>query len=122
MGTPPTTVWSTDDLQQMSYVIGTFPISNTTQSSIICKSEGAATGSVRYSNQLLTGDITWRRAEDKVNEQYLLTDSKFFHNIRLEIFIVRKEWFQGEFRFMRSKLVMADGESWTAKLRFRSVN
>ena len=122
MGTPPTTVWSTDDLQQMSYVIGTFPISNTTQSSIICNSEGAATGSVRYSNQLLTGDITWRRAEDKVNEQYLLTDSKFFHNIRLEIFIVRKEWFKGEFRFMRSKLVMADGESWTAKLRFRSVN
>ena len=69
------------------------------------------------------GDITWRRAEDKVSERYILNDSKFFHNIRLEVFCVRKEWHNtlNEFEFAKEKMVFQDGESWTAKLRFRSI-
>ena len=68
------------------------------------------------------GDITWRRAEDKVSERYLVQNSQYFHNVRLEIFIVRKEWFENEFRFIRETMSFSDGESWTAKLRFRSIN
>jgi len=121
IGIPPTVVWSTDDRQKISHVIATFPIQMTSQSSVICNSEGAATQDVSFQSTLLVGDLTWRRAEDKISERYLITNSQYFHNIRLEIFIVRKQWVQNEFHFIRENMVFADGESWTAKLRFRSI-
>ena len=121
IGIPPTVVWSTDDRQKISHVISTFPIQMTSQSSVLCNSEGAATDVVHYQSDMLVGDITWRRAEDKISERYLVNNSQYFHNVRLELFIVRKEWFQDEFRFIRQKMSFTEGESWTAKLRFRSI-
>ena len=121
IGIPPTVVWSTDDRQKISHVIATFPIQMTSQSSVVCNSEGAATADVHYQSDMLVGDITWRRAEDKVTERYLVNNSQYFHNVRLEIFMVRKEWYQDEFRFVRGKMSFTEGESWTAKLRFRSI-
>jgi len=121
IGIPPTVVWSTDDRQKLSHVIATFPIQMTSQSSVVCNSEGAATQEVHYQSDMLVGDITWRRAEDKISERYLVQNSQYFHNVRLEIFVVRKEWYQDEFRFIRNKMKFSEGESWTAKIRFRSI-
>ncbi len=121
IGIPPTVVWSTDDRQKISHNICTFPIQMKTQSAVLCNSEGAATAEVSLESDLLVGDITWRRAEDKVSERYLIHNSQYFHNVRLEIFIVRKQWFENEFRFIRERMTFTDGESWTAKLRFRSI-
>ena len=121
IGLPPTTVWSTDEKQKISHVIATFPISTKTKTSVLCNSEGASTGDVRIQSDILVGDITFRRAEDKITERYLLNNSQFFHNIRLEIFMVRKEWKLTDFDFVRKKMVFSDGESWTGKLRFRSI-
>ena len=81
------------------------PIQMKTQSSVLCNSEGAATSEVSVESDLLVGDITWRRAEDKVSERYLIHNSQYFHNVRLEIFIVRKQWFENEFRFIRERMV-----------------
>ena len=121
IGTPPTVVWSTDNRQKISHVIATFPIQMNSQSSVFCNSEGAATQEVSFQSDMLVGDITWRRAEDKITERYLINNSQYFHNVRLEIFIVRKQWVGDEFRFEREKMSFIDGESWTAKLRFRSI-
>ena len=124
IGIPPTVVWSTDNKQKLSHVIATFPISIDSQTAVVCNSEGAATQEVYYQSNLLVGNITWRRAEDKISERYLVLNSQYFHNVRLEIFIVRKHWnlVSKEFRFIREKMVFTEGESWTAKLRFRSIN
>jgi len=123
MGTPVTVAWTTQGQQKMSHMIATFPISTRTQTAIELNSEGVATQNTRYQTDVLLGDITWRSAESKVSERYLLNSSQYFHNIRLEVFIVRKEWHiaKGEFEFAKEKMVFEDGESWTAKLRFRSV-
>lgn len=127
IGLPPTVVWSTDERQKISHVIATFPIQIKSKSSVLCTSEGGATDNVRYQSSLLVGDITWRRAEDKISERYLLNSSQFFHNIRLEIHIVMKNWEMDttvgkeRFIFRRAKMSFQDGESWTAKLRFRSI-
>ena len=121
IGIPPTVVWSTDNRQKISHVISTFPIQMTSESSVVCNSEGAATQVVHYQSDMLVGDITWRRAEDKITERYLVQNSQYFHNVRLELFMVRKHWVNDEFRFIREKMSFTDGESWTAKLRFRSI-
>ena len=123
MGTPVTVAWTTSGQQKMSHMIATFPISTKTQTAIELNSEGVATQNVRYQTDVLLGDITWRSAESKVSERYLLNSSQYFHNIRLEVWIVRKEWhvLNNEFQFAKEKMVFQDGESWTAKLRFRSV-
>ena len=123
MNTPYSVAWTTAGKQKMSNIIATFPITTKTQTSVLCNSEGTPSGNVSYQTEMLVGDITWRKAEDKVSERYLLNDSKFFHNIRLEVFIVRKEWLEADasFIFAKEKLIFVDGESWTCKLRFRSV-
>ena len=53
----------------------------------------------------------------------IITISKFFHNIRLEIFIVRRVWkpLLSKFLVQRSAMLFNESEHWTAKLRFRSL-
>lgn len=127
MPIPPTSVWSTDNLQKLSHVIATFPVTMTSKSSVLCNSEGGVTDNIRSESNPLVGDIVWRKAEDKISERYLLSSSQFFHNIRLEIFAVRKNWeWDGNerierFVFRRQKMVFSDGQNWSGKLRFRSV-
>jgi hypothetical protein len=122
MGIPPSVVWSTDEKQKMSYVIATFPIGTVMKSIVKCTSEGAPYESVMEEESYL-GDIVWRRAEDKVRERYLLQNISFVHNVRVELFIVRREWSTNlnKFFFVREKMVFSDGEFWTAKLRFRTI-
>jgi hypothetical protein len=127
MGIPPTVVWSTDEKQKLSHVIATFPISRSIENTVWCNNENAVSSvlsDTTYAESSLLGDITWRRAEDKVSERYLLQSSQFLHNMRLELFIVRKEWsvLKKQFLFVREKMVFADGEFWSGKVRFRSIN
>ena len=123
MPIPPTTSWSTKNTQTISHSIATFPIVREIQTGIVMNSEGASTGSMTYKSSLLTGDIVWRRAEDKVSERYLILNSQFFHNVRLDLHIVHKEfnYKTQSFIFVKEKMVFSPGEAWTAKLRFRSV-
>ena len=123
MGTPATVAWTTTGSQRMSHIIATFPVTTKTETSIECNSEGSATGNIRYQTDVLLGDITWRNAEMKVSERYKINNPKHFYNIRLEIFMVRKEWFEADksFIFAKEKMSFESGESWTAKLRFRSI-
>ena len=126
MPIPPTAVWSAAGSQKLSHVIATFPIITTTQSGVQMNNEGVATDTLSYTSSILVGDIAWRRAEDKISERYLLQSSQHFHNIRLDVAIIRKEWNgpegSGKFIFVREDMVYGLGEAWTAKLRFRSVN
>ena len=123
MPVPNVLEWTTDNKQSISHAMATFPISQKYTSSISLNRFGAADGNTRFSSSLLQGDVVWRRAEDKVSERYNIMNSQFFQNIRLEIHIVRREWNQaaGTFSFKRRTLTLNDGESWTAKLRFRTM-
>jgi hypothetical protein len=70
--------------------------------------------------------MTWRRAENKISERFEILNSQFFQNIRLEVFMIRRDWVINpaagtqEFKWKRRALTLADGESWSAKLRFRT--
>jgi len=124
MPIPQTVVWNTDNTQKISHVISTFPINMRTESSLTLNSEGANNGEVTLTSDLFSGDIVWRRAEDKISERYEILNSQFFQNIRLEAFITRRVWLPAplnEFSFKRYALTLASGESWEAKLRFRTL-
>ena len=123
MPIPSTVVWNTDNTQKISNVFGTFPIDMKTRSEIQLNTEGADSGEVTHFSELFSGDVVWRRAEDKVSERYEIMNSKFFQNIRLELFITRRVWLRDlrQFSFKRFSITLADGESWQAKLRFRTL-
>ena len=124
MGTPITSEWTTHNKQQLSNVIATFPIWTKTSTTIECDTMGIPTGVVLYQNDEFRGDIVWRRAEDKISERYRIKNSQFFHNIRLNVHIVRREWNLSDnssFIYKREVMQFSNSENWSAKLRFRSV-
>ena len=123
MGIPPTVVWDVDDKESYSFVMATFPITTTTTTGVLCNNLGTTTDNVTFTNSLLSGNINFRKAEDRVTERYRILNSQYFHSIRLQLYIVRKEWntTTKEFAFKPEKLEFAEGQSWTAKIRFRSV-
>ena len=123
MPIPPSIVWSHNNRQQLNTVISTFPIEQVSWIKVKLNNVGIALSDFTYRNRLLTGDITFRSAQNNVQEKYLIQNPKFFHNIRLELFIVRKEWDQGTNKFVlkRRKMEFTEGQSFTAKLRFQTV-
>jgi len=128
MGIPITSVWSTTNSQQLSHVIATFPIQSKYSTTIVCDLTGTVqVDEVHITDELQHGPIIFRRAEDKVSERYQILNSQYFHNIRLEVFVVRREFGLDQhgvtsFKFKREKMTFDEDDYWTAKLRFRSLN
>jgi hypothetical protein len=114
--------WDTSNKQTVRHSLATFPINQTYETGITLNHLGANTGDTRFKMKLFLGEITWRRAEDKISERFEIINSQFFQNIRLEINIVRREWDRAnrKFVFKRRAIGLASGESWTCKLRFRT--
>jgi hypothetical protein len=114
--------WSTKNRQQIRHTLASFAINQISTSRIGLGTQGANEGDISLTTQMLLGSIVFRRAEDKVSERFEILSSQFFQNIRLEVFIVRREWniINKEFDFKRRAIRLADGESWQAKLRFRT--
>ena len=127
MGIPVTSVWSTSKSQQLSHVMATFPIQTKYSTTVVCDPSGIVFPDiVRVTDELEHGPIVFRSAEDKVSERYQILNPQYFHNIRLEVFIVRREYkfdLAGNMSsiFTREKLVFDDDDYWTAKLRFKSI-
>ena len=122
MPVPAVIDWGTDNKQRVRHTIATFPINQQYETGIALNTQGAQEGNISFATKLFLGDIVFRRAEDKISERYEILNSQFFQNIRLEVFIVRREWntTTSEFVFKRRGITLADGESWTCKLRFRT--
>ena len=122
--TPPSFEWNEKNQQKLNHTIATFPITKKYKSSYSTNSTGTMLPGTSVICQSLVGDIVWRRAEDKVGEKYMVSDSSYFHNIRLEVMIQRREWNTTAKEFQvaeHQKLQLTDGESWSAKLRFMST-
>jgi hypothetical protein len=125
MPVPPVVSWSTDNKQKVRNTIASFPINQKYQTGIELNTQGANEGAISFTTNLFLGSVVWRRAEHKVSERYEILNSQFFQNIRLEVYLVRRNWVAnlrepGKFVFNRREITLADGESWTAKLRFRT--
>ena len=122
MPVPAVISWSTDNKQQIRHNLATFPINMKHESSLTINTVGADEGNISIKSDMLLGDLIFRRAENKISERYQILNAQFFQNIRLEAFIVRKEWSHATtaFEFKRRALTLLDGETWTAKLRFRT--
>lgn len=123
IGIPASIVWSTSNVQQLNHVLATFPFNHKIKTTVSTDNKGVVVKDVRIQENILHGDLIFRRSENKISERYLLNNSKFFHNIRLEVFMVRRKWSAtNKFLYKREKMVYNDAEHWTAKLRFRSIN
>ena len=122
IGIPATVVWASTNIQQLNHVIATFPLNHQITTTVSTDNFGVVQETVKLQETLLNGDVIFRKAEDKITERYMLNNSQFFHNIRLELFAVRRKWNGERFLVKRENIVFNEGEHWTAKLRFRSIN
>jgi hypothetical protein len=125
MPVPPVVSWTTDNKQKVRNTIASFSINQKYQTGIELNTLGANEGGVSFTTNMFLGSVVWRRAENKVSERYEILNSQWFQNIRLEVYMVRRNWVAnlrdpGKFIFNRQEITLADGESWTAKLRFRT--
>jgi len=118
--------WSTNNKQGIRKSLATFPIVQETETSIHIDNAGAATGNIVHRSRLLQGAMIWRRAESKISERFEILNSQFFQNIRLEVFIERRVWDTAatpqQYKFQRTRVRLNEGDSWTAKIRFRTLS
>ena len=123
MPIPNVIAWTTSNKQSQRNTLATFPINLRSETSIYLNNIGGATGDVDFKSELLQGNVVWRRAEDKVSERFQILNSQFFQNIRLEVLIERREWDQDnkKYVFKRRNMLFGEGDSWTAKLRFKTL-
>ena len=119
MPIPNVIAWTTQNRQTLAM----FPINLRSQTIIYLNNIGGATGEVEFQSELLQGNVVWRRAEDNVSERFEILNSQFFQNIRVEVLIERREWDQlnNAYVVKRRNMLFAEGDSWTAKLRFRTL-
>ena len=121
--TNPTFEWNERDKEKLNHTIATFPIKKAYSSRYTCNNVGIPSIKTNYTVQQLVGDIVWRSAVDKTKEKYMINDSTFFHNLRYDVSILRREWNDLLKQFVVSApqtLAFDKGQSWTAKLRFIS--
>jgi len=123
MPIPNVIAWTTQNKQSQRHTLATFPINVRSQTSIYLNNIGGATGEVEFKSELLQGNVVWRRAEDKVSERFEILNSQFFQNIRVEVLIERREWDRQnkKYVFKRRNMLFGEGDSFTAKLRFKTL-
>ena len=120
MGISTSSVWATSNSQQLAHVLATFPITHEVTTMVQCDNMGATT-QCTIQEDMPFGMRTFREAHNKTNEKFALLNSQYFHNIRLEIFLVKRKFINNEFKFKRAKLKLEDHQFWSAKLRFQSI-
>jgi len=118
-----TVIWNSNNVQQLSTVIGSFPIKRDMHTRVVLNNAGIATSQITYDVPLLNGNIVFRESNNLVTQKYLLQSAQQFHNIRIELFMVRKEWKTNLNQFVarRRKMVFGVNQNFSAKLRFESV-
>ena len=125
MPIPNTIVWNTDNTQKISKVIGSFPIISRNGVRIRLNNISSVQSEISSLSMSSTGNVVFRRAEDRISERYEILNSQFFQQILLKVFITRKKWVQVgdiiKYIFTRTPIRLIEGGYWTAKLRFRTL-
>jgi hypothetical protein len=119
-----TVVWNNEDsIQQLNTTIASFPIRRESRTTIELNNMGISENSIKYESSLLNGNIVFRESNNLVLQSYRLQNAQSFHNIRLELFMIRKEWKTQLKKFIarRRKMVFGKNQSFSAKLRFESI-
>ena len=107
--------------QKMHYNIASFALPNEYKSEIVMNQ---ADDQIQEEVSLITeshvGDTLIKRKTTPVSDWYKLQDSSNLQNMRLHIFVVRRDWNQGENKFtlVRNKLRMSEATSWKLTLKF----
>ena len=107
--------------QKMHYNIASFALPNEYKAEIVMNQ---ADDQIQEEVSLITeshvGDTLIKRKTTPVSDWYKLQDSSNLQNMRLHIFVVRRDWNQGENKFtlVRNKLRMSEATSWKLTLKF----
>ena len=117
--------WTVEERQSVKFSLASFPIETNYTSTIPLTTTGVPTEFPGFSSTLFGGNHVFRRAEDKVKERYLITNSRFYQNVRVTLEIERRHvrvvGDDVEVTFLRTPIQLPPSAYWSAKLRFRTL-
>ena len=107
--------------QKMHYNIASFGLPNAYKAEIVMnQADDQVQEEVCIISESHVGDTIIKSKHTPVSDWYKLQDSSNLQNMRLHIFVVRREWDAGKAKFVlvRNKLNMSPETSWKLTLKF----
>ena len=107
--------------QKMHYNIASFALPNQYKSEIVMnQADDQVQSDVCIISESHVGDTIIKDKLSPVSDWYKLKDSSNLQNMRLHIFVVRRDWdaTTNTFKLVRNKLNMSDLTSWKLSLKF----
>ena len=128
MRIPAQVKWLTSNKQSVKFSIASFPVAPQFRTVISLDNMGRPLRNTEFQSTLFIGNHVFRRAEDKVKERYLITNPRFYQNIRLTLDIERRRVLYDPINDkmvlenIRAPMKFPPNGYWSAKLRFRTIN
>ena len=116
----PANILLENGLQKVHYNIGSFAFPTEITQEVAVFRGVAGDEHLLFKNKLLTGKYVVKKKETPTTDWYRLLATANVQNMRLHIFIVRREWNEatGEWGLVRNELTIRDQDSWDATLKF----
>ena len=117
----PANILVENEKQKMHYNIASFALPNRYKSEIVMnQADDEVQEEVCIISECHVGDTIIKDKTTPVADWYKLQDSSNLQNMRLHIFVVRRDWDSAkrEFVLTRNKLTMNDKSSWKLTLKF----
>ena len=117
----PANILVENEKQKMHYNIASFALPNRYRSEIVLnQADDEVQEEVCIMSECYVGDTIIKDKTTPVSDWYKLQDSSNLQNMRLHIFVVRRDWdgVNKKFVLTRNKLTMNDKSSWKLTLKF----
>ena len=123
MPVPAVVAWTTTSKQSIRHTLSSFPIPTSYTTRVSLSPSGYTLGNYEFEQKFLGDQVVFRRAEDKISERFKLQNTQFFQNLRFGVFLERRVWdpVKEDYIFERSKILLDTGDTWTLKVRFRTL-
>ena len=114
----PANILLENGVQKVHYNIGSFAFPTKVEQEL--ETEGGFNQNLKIKSNLLTGKYIVKAKETPTTDWYRLLATANVQNMRLHVFIVRREWNEQSrsWSLVRNELTMRDKDSWDATLKF----
>ena len=116
----PANILLENGVQKIHYNIGSFAFPTEITQEAGLRANRPLDSLLMFTSQLLSGKYIVKAKETPTTDWYRLLATANVQNMRLHVFIVRREWNEntGQWSLVRNELTMRDQDHWDATLKF----
>ena len=116
----PANILLENGVQKVHYNIGSFAFPTEVEQEVGTEGGLPIQQLLKFKSKLLTGKYIVKAKDTPTTDWYRLLATANVQNMRLHVFIVRREWNEasGAWSLVRNELTMRDQDYWNATLKF----